>query len=969
MISRTARGDRAVRILVVLLLIGLAVSAAEGQLMEAVDGSLARRVVRSVEGTVLSVGARELLVYGAQAGSLTVRVQDRTTWGGEISGFADLESGMWVRVEGVRSLDGLVAIHIEALPPTSPEPVILVARVEMVDGMTFSASTDPWHGNLVTVVVDGSTVWDGGLSGAVDLVVGMEILVEGTYAETTVLATRVEAVESPWGGAHETCGSVVSVDSSSFLLQVDGAFDLVEVRVGPATEWRGGAVGVEELEVGQAVCVEGERLFGVIEAASVTTRNPLTGQPMLVDGLVLEVASEHFVLEPSDTGIPLTVVVDQATAWIGAVTGLWDLLEGSRVEVDGELLDDGTLRALMVHLPLEEPPMPAFAHGMVLAVDTDGFHLDAVQSLGFPVTVTVGAETVWSDGLTGLHDLRIGQPVYVTGILLPGTDLLEADGVWPGLEDGERGPGVLFESFGQIIEMPQPDHFVLDDGRTYWIDPNTEFGPVLGSAEALELDQYVQVEAIRRQHQTNLAMRVVYQGDAGGGQGFIPLVGVVFSADPTYITLEDGTLVEHTESTVWAGDADQWWSLQRSWLVEIWAFHRVDGALVATEVRADAGGQPGLGDQEWQEGEALVLIEDEADIIDVAARHGAMLAGEVEGVAFLLRWPMELDDQLIAEVAVDPEVRAVEPNYRVRDPESVRRRFVIVDRQYSGDQFWNQSVGRVLNLPEGEISVAGEEVVVAVLDTGVDPDHPVLSGHVIPGGLDLVDDDDEPWEERNLEDDDGDGDVDEAAGHGTFVASLVALVAPEVSILPFRVLDDDGGGTTFGLAVAVAAAIQADVDILNMSLTYGQRSVAIDLLLEMAAEQGIVVVVATGNDGLAWVPFPASDSHALAVTGTDGSGGQLASFANRSDLVVMAAPAEQIHGALDGQRWGSWSGTSLAAPFVSGSVALMLSADPELDPVLVMDALEQGGVPLSDGGWEGRLLDVEATLDLIHREP
>jgi subtilisin family serine protease len=236
--------------------------------------------------------------------------------------------------------------------------------------------------------------------------------------------------------------------------------------------------------------------------------------------------------------------------------------------------------------------------------------------------------------------------------------------------------------------------------------------------------------------------------------------------------------------------------------------------------------------------------------------------------------------------------------------------------------------------------------VVAVLDTGVEPCHPLLRGHVAAGGLDLIDGDLEPWESRDGIDQDADGDLDEAAGHGTFVASIVALVAPRARILPYRVLDDDGGGTAYHVALALVDAIDREVDVINLSLTYRRRSTVVDLLLEEAAARGIVVVAAAGNDGSATLPFPAVDSQVLAVGSLNVDATGLAAFSNRGAGDLVAAPGRDVYGALDGGAFGTSTGTSMATPFVAGGAAMIRSLDPELSPELVRRLLATSGFPL-----------------------
>ena len=91
----------------------------------------------------------------------------------------------------------------------------------------------------------------------------------------------------------------------------------------------------------------------------------------------------------------------------------------------------------------------------------------------------------------------------------------------------------------------------------------------------------------------------------------------------------------------------------------------------------------------------------------------------------------------------------------------------------------------------------------------------------------------------------------------------------------------------------------------------------------------------------------------------------MAAFSNRSELVTLVAPGEGVYGGLDDQNFGTSSGTSMAAPFVSATVAILLSADPGLDPLLVRNALQQSGVPIQDGAWTGKVLDMAAAAALI----
>jgi len=154
------------------------------------------------------------------------------------------------------------------------------------------------------------------------------------------------------------------------------------------------------------------------------------------------------------------------------------------------------------------------------------------------------------------------------------------------------------------------------------------------------------------------------------------------------------------------------------------------------------------------------------------------------------------------------------------------------------------------------------------------------------------------------------------------------------------------------------------VDVINMSFVYPERSKVLDRILMEASTRGIVLVSGAGNTATTDLPFPAEDNRVLAVAAIEDYG-RIAEFSNRGPLVSLAAPGVDLYSSgLDGE-FGSWSGTSMAAPLVSGVVALLRSANPRLSPEQVRDALIQGA---SDGVEEDGIryiLDAAAALELV----
>jgi subtilisin family serine protease len=292
---------------------------------------------------------------------------------------------------------------------------------------------------------------------------------------------------------------------------------------------------------------------------------------------------------------------------------------------------------------------------------------------------------------------------------------------------------------------------------------------------------------------------------------------------------------------------------------------------------------------------------------------------------------------------------------------------IAVDRQATSVEYSQQSALAAIDL--AGVTTTGRGAVVAVIDTGVDPFHPLLRHRVAAGGWDFVDEDPWPWETADGADQDADGDVDEAAGHGTFVSGLVLLVAPSAEILPYRVLDDEGHGTTFAICRAVLAAVDAGADVLNMSFGFHLRSRVLDRLLDEAQARGVVLVAGAGNDAVDTLPFPARDHRVLAVAATS-SGGELAEFSNFGEGAVLAAPGIDLYSGGANGVFGTWSGTSMAAPLVSGAVALLRARNPRLRPAEVAAALLQSRAPLcGDPAGVGGLLQVGVALALVPADP
>ncbi len=218
----------------------------------------------------------------------------------------------------------------------------------------------------------------------------------------------------------------------------------------------------------------------------------------------------------------------------------------------------------------------------------------------------------------------------------------------------------------------------------------------------------------------------------------------------------------------------------------------------------------------------------------------------------------------------------------------------------------------------------GLGVKVAIIDTGLDLNHPALSQALAPSNewKDFVDNDLVPQEVGTL----GVG----AYGHGTNVASIVRQIAPRATILPIRVLDSNGYGTILNVVAGIQWAVAKGAKVINLSLGSDKKSRTLEAALKAATNAGVFIVSSAGNENSKDVTFPAaladSGSNALqqlSITSVDQK--DLKSiFANYDKSVELSAPGEIIYGAAPNLQIAAWSGTSMAAPVASGALALAL---------------------------------------------
>ncbi len=387
---------------------------------------------------------------------------------------------------------------------------------------------------------------------------------------------------------------------------------------------------------------------------------------------------------------------------------------------------------------------------------------------------------------------------------------------------------------------------------------------------------------------------------------------------------------------------------------------------------------------EYVPGQLVVKLEPWADIGNINREYGTRTISRLPGGGkiYLLRTPRDANPvRLAGRIAADPRVLYAEPNFRAGTPEGSRRHNAwpggIPEPSTDPSPYRTQYAVGALKLSEAHGINKGAGSVVAVIDTGVQANHPALSGRLTSARYDFVDGDSNPADVGNGRDDDRDGMKDEMVGHGTHVAGIVALAAPAARIMPVRALDSEGRGTTFGIARSIRYAVGKDADVINLSLGSSRES---ELLEDMIGDdddddqtaRGAVFVAAAGNDNNSVRQYPAAEDGAVAVTSVDQER-KKSGFANYgSEWVTIAAPGSGIYSPFPTGRYALWDGTSMATPFIAGQAALIRSLRPSATPACVTTIIGKTAQSLteSDLTYAARLgaghADVGASARYTH---
>lgn len=338
-----------------------------------------------------------------------------------------------------------------------------------------------------------------------------------------------------------------------------------------------------------------------------------------------------------------------------------------------------------------------------------------------------------------------------------------------------------------------------------------------------------------------------------------------------------------------------------------------------------------------------------------------------------------------------PGVAFVEPNYTLSlfdGPDPPR-----VPNDFRFGELWGllntgQSEGQVgadIGAPEAwSVVTEAPDIVVAVIDTGVDFFHPDLEGNLWRNSAE---------EAGNGVDDDGNGYLDDIHGydfvsedsdpmddqmHGTHVAGTIGAVGNNrigvtgvcwrVPLMCLKAFNDGGEASLFDVLRALDYAIRHGARVINASWGMHQASQALHESISEAARHGVLLVAAAGNDRNDQAVYPAAYPEVIAVAATD-AWDQRSVFSSYGAHVDVAAPGELILSTIPGNRYEFSSGTSMAAPFVSGTAALVLHRFPTLEAGELRAVLANATDPVTGSDYIGlgrldaaRALRIQAPL-------
>ena len=366
----------------------------------------------------------------------------------------------------------------------------------------------------------------------------------------------------------------------------------------------------------------------------------------------------------------------------------------------------------------------------------------------------------------------------------------------------------------------------------------------------------------------------------------------------------------------------------------------------------------------------IVCIADQTSIDSILADNPVIQEVDHAGKSPFFRfevdsnWANLLESSLLADkriVWVESETPSGFRQQRSSHGSSVA---AIFDRTASFDR--NSDVQGQINFRTFDRSRSALRV--GIVDTGVSPLQPSICLRVVAGesfvdGSTSIDD-----LPTNI-DTNMNGVFDEGAGHGTMIAGIILRTAPNCDLVIAKSADSDGIANSWSVIKGVVFCVENRAKLINLSLGSSKPLTGFSQFLDWVEDSGSLIIAPIGNNNLSGSLFPAGYPKVVCVTGLLPDNTK-APFSNWDSCARVAAPATGIFGHWYDGGTTNWSGTSLAAPFVTGSLASAMANNPNLSPGFLRYALVVSGVDIDDLNplyrcQLGRLLDVESLAEML----
>jgi subtilisin family serine protease len=338
----------------------------------------------------------------------------------------------------------------------------------------------------------------------------------------------------------------------------------------------------------------------------------------------------------------------------------------------------------------------------------------------------------------------------------------------------------------------------------------------------------------------------------------------------------------------------------------------------------------------FRPGVVVVQVASGGDVGNLATVDGLQ---EVAQVSRSLTYEFAITDGTpvadeVTRLKADPRVISAEPDWILSVPEAAGVSMTADPMSIGAHPYYIQQMYLsqwpipLIGLDAAHALSTGAGVTAAVIDTGVNADHPNLASRIVPG-YDLL--------SGTTQVTDPSGGVD--SGHGTFVAGLIAVSALDAKIMPVRVLDTNGRGDEIDVANGIYYAVDHGANVINLSLGSYADSAAVDAGVLYAEQHNVVVVAASGNDNTGTPEYPAATEDVVGVAATDALDNK-AHFSNYGGYIALSAPGVDLYSTYGDNAYAFGAGTSFATALVSGIAALAWSAHPNLTADGVVGTLQ-----------------------------